>query len=92
MDIGVKLKVVKCYFENCETPTPESQKPPPTERPDTYQLWSEDSTWTLDSEKNLKSTANEADTKAVIPKENQDVIISEGTLILSSFKIPEYVG
>ncbi|XP_060584412.1 fibrocystin-L-like isoform X2 [Ruditapes philippinarum] len=90
VDINVNLKVVKCFFENCITPTPAYLLPPPTERPSEFQLWADATIWKVDLDINLRNASKDADgTNVGPPEEDQDVIIEKDMwVVISKYNTP----
>ncbi|XP_042290990.1 PKHD1 like 1, tandem duplicate 1 [Thunnus maccoyii] len=80
VDVGVNLRVYRCFYPDCIPPTPPppaTLAPLPTGRPDDFIRWSSDDFWKSSAENNF-----------TVPAEGADVVIPSGKWVVLDSDIP----
>ncbi|XP_036732330.2 LOW QUALITY PROTEIN: fibrocystin-L [Manis pentadactyla] len=76
-DVVINFQAYCCILQDCFPDPPPSGNPVPRKRPDTYNLWSNDSFWQSSRENNY-----------TVPHPGTNVVIPEGTWIVADTDIP----
>ncbi|XP_044191170.1 PKHD1 like 1, tandem duplicate 1 [Thunnus albacares] len=80
VDVGVNLRVYRCFYPDCIPPTPPppaTLAPLPTGRPEDFIRWSSDAFWKSSAENNF-----------TVPAEGTDVVIPSGKWVVLDSDIP----